>query len=1113
MAVRRLESLERRLQKTPLLAEKVKHQIADYERKGYAHKATLVELTSVDTSRIWYLPLGVVTSPKKPEKVRLIWDAAAKVGETSFNSKLLTGPDLLTPLPKVLCQFRQFPVAVSGDLMEMFHQIRIRFPDCQSQRFVFRNSPSDYPQVYVMDVATFGSSCSPASAQYVKNQNAHDFSKEFPRAAEAIIKKHYVDDYLDSFRTIEEAIDVVNEVKMVHSKGGFTLRHFLSNKLEVLRGIEEIAQEECKDLSLERGEHSESVLGMKWLPIEDVFTYSVVMREDIRHILEPRHIPTKREVVKVVMTLFDPLGLISFFLVHGKILIQDIWARGTDWDAVIPEDLYNRWQQWTTLLPKLEQLRIPRCYFESGIPENSNHLQIHVFCDSSEEAFSCAAYLRLEVNSVAQVVLIGSKTKVAPLKTISIPRLELKAAVLGTRLLETLQSYHSLPISKRFLWSDSSTVLSWIRSDHRRYNKFVAVRIGEILTVTNPTEWRWIPTKLNVADQATKWSNGPQLSMENPWFQGPNFLLEPEDSWPIQRQTNPTKEELRSTIVLCHLTSQVDLPIEIHRFNSWSKLQRSVAFVFRYVNNCRRKRKRESLQLGVLTQVELEQAEELLWRIAQKQAFPEELSILGRSQGKPEDRHHTVQKSSCIYKLWPFMDHRGILRMRGRISAAPYTSYKTKFPVVWPKNHQITFLVVDWYHRRYRHANRETVVNEIRQMFEIPKLRSLVQKITTNCIRCRVVKAAPRPPAMASLPEFRLTPFIRAFTFVDLDYFGPVFVRAGRSLVKRWVAVFTCLTIRAVHLEVVHSLSTESCIMAVRRFVSRRGPPREFYTDNGTCFQGASRELKEEMERRNEALALTFTSAETSWKFIPPAAPHMGGVWERLVRSVKVATGAILDAARKPDDETLETVLLEAEAMINCRPLTFIPLESADQEALTPNHFLLGSSSGVKILPTAPVDGRSVLRSSWKLAQFITEEFWRRWIKEYLPVIRRRCKWFEETKDLAVGDLVMVVDCSTRNRWLRGRVQQVFPGKDGRVRQALVRTATGVLRRPAVKLAILDVANSCKPDLMCSENPADHQGLRAGLCGDGPPVAAALTGPKRFASSLRADDGHVNDDD
>ncbi|XP_065085443.1 uncharacterized protein LOC135707528 [Ochlerotatus camptorhynchus] len=917
MAVRRLESLERKFEANPCLAEQVRNQIADYERKGYAHKASLTELTSIPANRVWYLPLGVVTSLKKPGKIRLIWDAAAKIGEASFNSKLLEGPDLLTPLPKVLCQFRQFPVAVSGDLMETFHQLGIRYPDCLSQRFVFRDRPSDYPQVYIMDVATFGSTCSPASALYVKNLNAQEFSNKFPRAAETIINKHYVDDYLDSFRTVQEAIDVVNEVKMVHSMGGFTLRHFLSNEVDVLRGIGEVAADESKNLLLERGGYVESVLGMQWLPEDDVFTYSFVMRDDLQPILEDRHVPTKREVVKVVMTLFDPLGLISFFLVHGKILIQDIWARGTDWDVTIPNDLYERWRTWTSLFPTLDLLRIPRCYFRSTLPENVDGLEIHMFCDASEAAFSCAAYFRAEIDGEIQVAFIGSKTKVAPLKTLSIPRLELNAAVLGTRLLETLQNHHSIPVSRRFLWSDSSTVLSWIRSDHRRYHKFVAFRIGEILMSTNPSEWRWVPTKLNVADQATKWNNGPLLSLENPWFRGPSFLFEPEKLWPKQHPSTPTKEELRpATTLLSHLTPQVGIPLEVPRFNSWTKLQRTVAFVLRYVDNCCRKKHQECLRLDVLTQEELKRAEELLWKIAQKETFAEEISILAEPQGPPEKRHRIVHKSSPIYKTWPFMDDHGIVRMRGRIGAAPYVPTEAKFPTILSKNHPITFLIVDWFHRRFNHANRETIVNEIRQRFEIFKLRSLVEKVSKNCVWCRVFKAAPRPPAMAPLPKIRLTSFVRPFSFVGLDYFGPVYVRVGRSLAKRWIALFTCLTVRAVHMEVVHPLSTESCIMAVRRFVSRRGPPREFYSDNGTCFQGASRELKAEIENRNEALALTFTSAETSWKFIPPAAPHMEGVWERLVRSVKVATGAVLDAARKPDDEALETVILEAEASI-----------------------------------------------------------------------------------------------------------------------------------------------------------------------------------------------------
>ncbi|XP_062714026.1 uncharacterized protein LOC134290833 [Aedes albopictus] len=564
IALRRLQSLERKLRQNPNLGDRVIQQIRDYERKGYARRATEEDLACSDTSRIWYLPLGIVINPKKPNKLRLIWDAAAKVGDVSFNSKLLKGPDLLTPLLAVLSRFRQFPVAVTGDIREMFHQIKIRKEDQQSQRFLWREHPSDSPLVYIMEVATFGSTCSPASAQFVKNLNATEYADQFPRAAAAIHDNHYVDDYLDSFQTIEDAIQVVQEVQSVRAMGGFEIRNILSNSTEVIQRIDERPSENSKDLALTRGDSTESVLGMQWLPKEDAFTYTFALRSDIQQVLKEDHVPTKREVLKVVMSLFDPLGCLSFFLVHGKILIQDTWISKIGWDDPVTESCFARWKQWIALFDQLSSLRIPRCYFRAPYPSDFGQLQLHIFVDASESAYSCVAYFRLPVGDQIQVSMVAAKTKVAPINTISIPRLELKAAVLGTRLSESIKQYHTVPIANVFFWSDSKTVLAWIQSEHRRYHKFVAVRVGEILLSTDVKNWRWVPSKINPADEATKWKTGPNLNSDGPWFRGPNFLKQQETSWPEQLQTCTTQDELRS-VHLHHVQCSVVDPARFGR--------------------------------------------------------------------------------------------------------------------------------------------------------------------------------------------------------------------------------------------------------------------------------------------------------------------------------------------------------------------------------------------------------------------------------------------------------------------------------------------------------------------------------------------------------------------
>ncbi|XP_055621687.1 uncharacterized protein LOC129765406 isoform X2 [Toxorhynchites rutilus septentrionalis] len=485
--------------------------------------------------------------------------------------------------------------------------------------------------------------------------------------------------------------------------------------------------------------------------------------------------------------------------------------------------------------------------------------------------------------------------------------------------------------------------------------------------------------------------------------------------------------------MLRHRTMKTWEPvIDCHRFSKWERLLRSTAYVWRFIAN----RKREQKKCGILSSEELQKAEITLLRMAQWQVFPDEIALL-------EDGHQ---------------NEAGVLRMDGRIGAAIHAPEEMKFPVILPRNHRITLLLVNEFHRRFRHANAETVVNELRQRFYIPQIRSVVRKETKNCQWCKIRNATPRMPRMAPLPSARLASCVRPFTYTGLDFFGPLMVKVGRSSVKRWIALFTCLTVRAVHVEVAHSLSTDSCVKCVRRFLCRRGFPAEIYSDNGTNFQGAERILKEQLRAVHEGLAATFTSTTTKWIFIPPAAPHMGGAWERMVRSVKTAMITAYNNDRKLDEESLQTFVIEAESIVNSRPLTYLPLDSGESEALTPNHLLLGSSTGVRQPSILPTDSAAAIRNTWNQIQHQLDIFWRRWIREYLPTLTKRTKWFGDTRPLAVGDLVLVVDEAKRNSWERGRVLEIVTASDGRVRQATIQTLRGLLRRPVSKLAVLDVA-------------------------------------------------------
>ncbi|XP_055632616.1 uncharacterized protein LOC129773090 [Toxorhynchites rutilus septentrionalis] len=498
MTVRRMKQLEKRLEQTPELFDNVRRQIVEYLQKGYAHLATPEELAKFASGSSWFLPINIVRNPKKPEKVRLVWDAAATVDGVSLNSQLLTRPDLLTPLPKVICRFRERPIGFGGDLREMFHQIRIRESDKRLQLFVFRNSPNDAPSVYVMDVATFGSKCSPSQAQFAKNLNAMEFVEQLPEAAAAIVESHYVDDYFDSVDTIEEAVRRAKEVKFIHSKGGFEIRNWVSNSGIFLDELGEIKALQAVHFNWDKENGTERVLGIVWDPNQDEFSFSMEHRQDVKPYLLDGVRPTKRIVLSCVMGFFDPLGLLTPFTIHGKLVIQDLWRTGCDWDEVIDDTTFAK------------------CYFPEIRSSSIESLELHIFTDASMHAYGCAAYFRAVIKGNVRCSLIMSRSKVSPLKLQSIPRLELMAAVLGARMLHTVKSNHTLHISRQVLWSDSQTVLSWIRSDQHKYKQFVAFRIGEIVELTSASDWRHVPSDKNIGDVVTKWGIGPPLDSNVP---------------------------------------------------------------------------------------------------------------------------------------------------------------------------------------------------------------------------------------------------------------------------------------------------------------------------------------------------------------------------------------------------------------------------------------------------------------------------------------------------------------------------------------------------------------------------------------------------------------------
>lgn len=1043
-ALRRLERTEASLRRNPEKAEKYKKIIDNYVNVGYARKLEDGEV-AVTSRKRWLLPHHAVSNPNKPGKIRIVFDAAAEFKGTSLNNELLTGPDLLQELPGILIRFREKLVAIAGDIDQMFLQVKIQKQDRPALSFLWRNMECNRPpDTFEMTRAIFGAKCSPAIASYVLLKAIRNHRDgDYQWTADQLAKQFYMDDYLASEESAESAALLLRTVTRLAANGGFQLRKWMSNSTDVLSSVtpSDRAHPDADLSALPSGR----VLGLLWDTEDDTISVQPPVKQ--------RASTTKRAVLSSIASTFDPLGLVAPFTLQAKLLMQDLWRKQLAWDAALDGDDLSRWRCWQESLVLLAGLKIPRCY-ETATDAEVTRRELHIFCDASEAAFGAAGYLR-QVTSTGAVscTLVMSRTRVAPLKRLTVVRLELQGAVLGTRLARSIETALSKPLDATYFWTDSEVILGYISNDSRRFQTFVGNRVAEIRDSTNPNQWRHVPGSLNPADDCSRGVPLTDLTTDSRWFQGPDFLKQSEKDWPVSPRVQLPDEndpEVK-TVAALSKTDTPKLLLDPARYSSWIRYKRVTAWALRYARNfvashC--KRHCDLFRSGPLAAEELVSAETYIIQRTQQAVFPDELDALSHSMPLPV--------TSSLVQLTPALDEGGILRVGGRLERSPLCS-STKHPVILPRQHDVTRLIVTEEHRKVFHAGTEHTLNELRQKYWIPKARSAVKAYLHPCTICRNRRAQPQAPLMAHLPEARFDSR-HPFSSIGLDFFGPVQIRMGRRSERRFVLLVTCLSTRAVHLEVTSSLDTDSFLLALRRFMARRGCPSVIHCDNWKSFKRGERELRESLQNWNEQqISDMLTRRNIKWCYIPPGGPHMGGCWERLVASTKRALRVAI-GKQLVTEEVLVTVLAEVEHMLNSRPLTYVSSTAGDPQALTPNHILLGRESP-SLPPSMLSDEELPTRRRWKQAQLIAEHFWRRWSREYVPTLIKREKWTRDTRQLQVGDVVLVAENSTlRGLWPIARVTKVFPGSDQRVRSVELKTRSGTYVRPVVKVALLERA-------------------------------------------------------
>ena len=992
-------------------------------------KDDVLEIVQNDNSeKIHYIPHHAIYRPEK-DRIRVVIDASCKTkNNESLNQQLYRGPVLLPDLCATLINFRTFDIAIIADVKAAFHQIEIHKKDRDVLRLLWLknlNEPPSLENVIKMrhKRLPFGVISAPfLMAAVLQHHLEHENENN-------LNLKLYADNVFIAAKDEADAVDKCGKSIQFFEKAKMELHEFASN----CNKINELYGDKTKISSIK-------VLGIKWDINMDKLLFKISRTKN--------EFWTKRTVLQAVAKIFDPLGFLIPVQLKKKLFFQKLWKKGKGWDDKLDNiDM----EEWNSIISDQGEIVFNRKFFQNF--QNSK-IELHVFVDASALAYSAVAYVRQQHNEKITSSIIFAKNRLCPLKNITIPRLELLAALIGTRMVKFLKKECKLNFKSITNWSDSKCTLAWISGENTtKLPRFVARRVEEIKEVSE-IKWRYINTECNPADCATRGISIIELKNHKIWWTGPNFLSLDKSQWPkIPEDPKTELKNIKENFVSIN-NIEIDF-IDLKVRNDWSKIASIGKNVFLFIKKCcKKQRKWHNI---ILEEVQNAKENTEIRRLA-------ELLLVKNAQNKyppTKNLKDGLNMEKNKYDLWV---------CKGRIENTE------NYPIFLSNESELSKMICQEFHRKNLHGGIQQTLADIRTNFWIPKARTLVKNVIKNCQKCFMQNLRPyKFPKMAPLPEDRINRF-NVFERTGVDYMGPLYVQSGDEALKIWICLFTCLTCRGIHLEIARDLTAATFLQIFTRFTAEYGLPRKLISDNGTHFKLSSKAISE-IEKNLERDKL-------EWKFIPELSPWFGGAYERLIgltkKHIKLATGK-----KYLDIENMHTLIIQVKSIINSRPLTYVCSDMESLNPLCPIDFMQPNRNKNEFLRLEPENEKDIdftekektyekLIKNWGVLQIRVEKFWARWSTEYLQSLKERFDKHKQGKYTTyaptLGDIVLIGDKNLpKQSWKMGRIDKLIEGRDGETRVAKVWHKGKILTRAIPLLFPLEICAKMKETLKPEE--------------------------------------------